>query len=377
MSTNKQSCIRSRLTSCGVLFLFIALVIQSMPAIAIDNVSSGAALNVTYRFDESVFSLTAAQKARVNDAASEWTNRAAGSIQYSSSSSNRVFLYDIAAIANATLPCDGSGCVLRLNWEYAFYDLFHSGTGTNPGVADCGFPWYCPYDGMTRYDLWGVVTHEMGHWRGLNHDLFGTCNGNSLYSPYPTREAATMCYTPYDPAIEGGSGDAGIAPRRTISQDEIQGVADLQSNHFVANNSFTICPGCAWDDAPEFWWFSPGSSHWWGSGTVSLNNNAAVPYPEIRQRIRGADADRDNDGRFYVIASVKAVHSDVTPRAVIFVRHSNGTYEKTCDSGVLTVGAWRTFSCTLDLTNSATLEFEYGVRVTEKIDIAWVLVRDT
>ena len=48
----------------------------------------------------------------------------------------------------------------------------------------------------------------------------------------------------------------------------------------------------------------------------------------------------------------------------------------TCDSGTLTVGTWTTVECTLNLGANSTEEFEYGVRVTEKINVDHVYVTD-
>ncbi len=253
--------------------------------------------------------------------------------------------------------------------------------GGDPGTSSTGGEPGCP-DGTTRTDAWGVFVHEMGHWRGLGHDLMGECQGAgpaALYAPAPTYEITSMCYSESMPAIKGGSGVAGIVPRRTISQDEIQGATAQFSGHFVANYHFASCPGCTWSGTPEFWMFTPNSNHWWGGSVVSLNNNASVPYPEVYQRVQGADADFDDNGVFLVSARVKAIHNTVTPRAVIFVRHVHGSlinHEQKCDSGPLTVGSWTVVSCYVYLGSNTAETFEYGVRVTEKIDIDWVKVAD-
>ncbi len=164
-----------------------------------------------------------------------------------------------------------------------------------------------------------------------------------------------------------------------MSQDEIQAVSDYQDGHFVANYSFSECPGCGGTGTPTYWMFTPNSNPWWVNGTVSVNDNPSVPYPEIKQRVRGDDADGDGNGWFRVTARVKAIHNTVLPRAVVFVRHVHGTnfnHEKKCDSGPLTVGVWTTVTCDFTLGVNAAREFEYGVRVTEKIDLAWVKVTD-
>ncbi|HDL41934.1 MAG TPA: hypothetical protein ENG98_02830 [Actinobacteria bacterium] len=200
---------------------------------------------------------------------------------------------------------------------------------------------------------------------------------------------ASMCYSQWEPAIQWGSGWAGIVPRRTISQDEIQGIRVQFLGDFVANHGFDLCSGCSWDDEPDYWQITNNANSWWGGGSnkiVSLNNNPTVPYPELYQRVRGDDADADDDGRFQLTARVKARDNQVNPRAVIFIRHVHSSatvpyaainHELKCDSGTLPLNQWKTVSCLVDLPGWNTVqEFEYGVRVTEKIDIDWVTVAD-
>lgn len=353
-----------------------SLVALPQPTAAFDLTTSSPASTNTYRYDTQ-FTVGQSFKNRISNAASEWSNEAEGSVSYSSGSSSKVGYRYQTGVAAASAPCvSGGSCTLWFNLGLEICNQFYYGTSSYPGVSDSNIPG-CP-DGTTRIDSWGVLVHEFGHWRGLLHNVFGTCTGAG-YAPQPESNMASMCYDENSPAKEGGTGDAGIAPRRAISQDEIQGVRVHLTDDLVANYSFTECSGCSWDDAPRYWMFTPNSNHWWGSGTVSLNNNTTVPYPEIKQRVRGIDADSDNDGRFLVAARVKAIHSTVNPRAVVFVRHVHGSttdHEKKCDSGTLTVGVWTTVTCTVDLTNWSGLEFEYGVRVTEKINIAWVTVED-
>lgn len=215
--------------------------------------------------------------------------------------------------------------------------------------------------------------------------MFGTCTG-ALYAPQPTKKMAVMCYSTTEPALEGGTGDAGIVPRRTISQDEIQGVVTYTQNRLVANYDLNNC-GSSSMDPPEFWMFTPTANRWCGGGIVALNDNATYPYPEIKQRVRGADADADNDGMFEVEARVRATDNQIQPRAVIFVRHvhSNGVvdHEQRCDSGTLPLNQWHTVECgvtwdtdPLALGSSSVLEFEYGVRVTERTEITYIYVVD-
>lgn len=328
---------------------------------------------------------------RVEDAADEWSDNAPGVISYNSNSTNMVGLdwMDPGYIAlSSVTSCEGDdGCTIDYNKLLYLCDGFYHGTGNSGGVAQglasCG-------GGQDRYDVWGIAVHEFGHWRGLHHDALieddddlDCEDGDSLdrfYAPDPENEMMSMCYTRYEPAVEGGTGEAGVAPQRTLSQDEIQGVHDYQTGRLNANNSFDDCAtDCEWDDRPLYWWFTPNSNHFWSSGFVSLNDNPTVPYPEVVQRVQGEDADGDDNGIFYAAARVKAIVEDA--RAVVFVRHWHDTYanhEKSCTDWNLEVGVWTTIECEwlyLDPGNVAH-EFEYGVRVTDKIDISWVIVTD-
>ncbi len=321
----------------------------------------------------------------------EYITKAEGGLFQSSLSTNVVGfanITDLSIAGQANIGCSGSNCALDLNITYYLCDWFYFGTGSNPGTSSSFFP---GCGSQTRTDAWGVLVHEAGHWRGLGHDLYGVCQGSgpnpaiSLYAPEPTSEMASMCYSAGEPAIEGGSGSAGIVPRRTISQDEIQGIRAQLIGDFVANHGFDLCSGCSWNDEPDYWQITNNANSWWGGGSnkiVSLNNNPTVPYPELSQRVRGDDADPDDDGRFQLTARVKARDNQVNPRAVIFIRHVHSSHsvnhELKCDSGTLPLNQWKTVSCLVDLpggTNDVQ-EFEYGVRVTEKIDIDWVTVAD-
>lgn len=358
----------------------------NIPVRGFDGDHGSPARNLTYDIDDYWTNWDPAFDDRMDDAADEWSDRAPGSITFSSGSSNIVTqkaLGSDGALAKADLSCGGSNCDFFWNsWRYACDEYYH-GTGSTAPQSDP--PWPACGPPITQHDLWGIAVHELGHWRGLGHDAAGySCDGSDdrrLYAPDPTNEMMSMCYVLSEPAVEGGTGSAGIAPRRTITQDEIQGVLDYQDGHFVANYSFEECPGCAWDDTPTYWWFTPDSNHYWGSGTetiISLNDNPTVPYPEVVQRVQGAEADGDNDGRFRAKARVKAIAEDA--RAVVFVRHWHDTYsnhEESCTDWNLEVGVWTVIDCNyLDLVNSTAYEFEYGVRVTDKIDIDWITVED-
>lgn len=73
------------------------------------------------------------------------------------------------------------------------------------------------------------------------------------------------------------------------------------------------------------------------------------------------------------------------PRAVLFVRHPSGATERKCDYGALPLDQSITINCwfggpgdlgLLDLTDNNIRQFEYGVRVTNKVEITTFEIRD-
>jgi hypothetical protein len=373
-------------TGIGVAVLLL-VAIPSLPNAAAFESDGNPIASQNYRFASNV---PQDMRDRMTAVALEYTTAAEGGLFYNGLSTNVVgftVYEEEGKVGDGTQGCSGSNCRLNLDYNMYICDEFYFGVGANAGVSNSPWPWCPPPE--TRTDAWGVLVHEAGHWRGLNHDLYGVCQGSgpnpaiSLYAPKPTSEMASMCYSAGEPAIEGSSGSAGIVPRRTISQDEIQGIRAQLIGDFVANHDLDLCSGCSWDDEPDYWQITNNANSWWGGGSnkiVSLNNNPTVPYPELFQRVRGDDADADNDGSFQVTARVKARDNQVNPRVVIFVRHVHSSHlvnhEMKCDSGTLPLNQWKTVSCLIDLYNNPVLEFEYGVRVTEKIDIDWVTVAD-
>ena len=121
-------------------------------------------------------------------------------------------------------------------------------------------------------------------------------------------------------------------------------------------------------------------NRWCQNGTVALNDtHPNFPFPELFQRVRGADADGDNDGLFQLTYRVRATETTAADpvRAVMFVRHIGApATEMKCEPGVLTLNVWTVYTCNVDLTNSTTLEFEYGVRVTDRVEIDYFRIRD-
>lgn len=370
----------------------VSVAVTPGTAEAFDEGGGSVPDNLTYSFDTSPYSFSQAYKDRAANAATEWSAFAEGSVTFNSSSTNLYEQVFQDAPASATLGCDGSGCRLFVNRVWVVCDRWYTGTGTSTGTSQ-----YIPVsmcageDGNVRGDFWGAITHELGHWRGLDHNLFGTCqpSGGSLalYAPKPTREIATMCYHRTEPATEGGTGSAGVDDQRTISQDEVQGMVNKQDNLIVANRHLNNCDATGTLDMPKYWMSTPTANRYCAGGIVSLNNNSTHPYPELYQRARGADVDGDNDGRFAVRAWVTARDNAVSPRAVVFVRHVHASgvdHEMKCDSTPLPLHTQVVVDCgftsshgsALNLADSGVLEFEYGVRVTEKIDISRIEVRD-
>ncbi len=234
---------------------------------------------------------------------------------------------------------------------------WYTGTGTTPSG---------------QYDFQGVITQEFGHWLGLGHK---SCS--SMYEVPPDLEITTLCPTDLDEKM------------RSLSQDDLQGVEIWFDATFAINRGFEDC--CDGVNVAKYWSVTPGANKvlWCSGGAHSgsclmgLNDNPSVPYPELYQFASGPDIDVDNDGRFMIRAWVKAVHNAVTPRAGVFIRHWHGSYsagyanhEQKCDSGTLTVGVWTKVQCTFTLGSYTQQTFQYGVRVTEKIDIDDVWCQD-
>lgn len=321
-------------------------------------------------------------RSRTYNARQEWnTATDAISIVYGSSSTNLVgWKYIGTSSGLASTPCDGSDCTLYLS-RAAYWDQEWNPYTSEPGIS--------PVTGKRQIDAYGTLVHEMGHWLGLGHGADDGCQVSggvtALYSPAPTDDMVTMCF---DPGVAG----VNASEQRTPSQDDFQGVNDIHRLHTYVRGWFTanagLSEGCtAWDETPSYWMFmkhgsgvTQDASHWCGNGVVSLNNNSSVPYPELVQRARGADVDANNNGRFRIRARVMARHPYVTPRAVAFVRNFQHAYEDSCNpwpSG-MPLNQWRILDCELVLDSSASswLGYEYGVRVTEKIDIDWIEIRD-
>lgn len=377
----------TRRLSLAAVLAVVMVITSALPVSGFDESANGSPPDdIAYRYD-TTFSMSQAYKDRMANAAANWSTTW-GSITYSSSGLSRFgFRFQDEV---GTAPCPDSTCDLWLNANWAAWGKFYTGTGSSAGTVPNTYG--NPYAGDTRGDAWGILVHELGHWRQLGHNVFGTCPG-TLYAPAPSRAATSMCYSTSWPALEDGSGSAGIVPRRTISQDEIQGRHNEINNRLEADRELTECNGNL--DEPEyymlFWMATDTANRWCGNGLVSLNNNASVPYPELYQRVRGADVDGNNDGRFAMRARVMARENEIQPRAVLFVRHGTGnglfSGEVTCDYGTLPLNTWVTINCgftqyannlgAIDLSNgSQWMEFEYGVRVTNKVDIDWIWIRD-
>ncbi|MCP4309506.1 MAG: hypothetical protein GY788_32450 [bacterium] len=369
-----------------------ASVLTASPkAEAIDPEGSPSNL-IQWSYD-TMYTVPQAMKDRTANAAYQWTWAAPGTLQHLSSANSKVGFRAQTATGLSTQGCGNNNCTLWLNLTMYYCDDWYWGTGPNPGTSYSG-QWWCQ-DGTKRIDAYGSLVHELGHWRGAHHDIFGATRGcqdnppltyyGTLYAPLPTQEASSMCYSESWPEFEGGTGSAGIAPRRSISQDEIQTSTEQLYGHFVADPTFQVCPGCGWDDDLRYRMFTPNSNHYWQSGLVSLNNNASVPYPEVRQRVRGDDVDVNGNGRFRIVAEVKARPDPGDPqttwRAIVFVRHVHGTtidHEFKCPStasSYLTPNVLEEIDCYVDAPSSA-IEFEYGVRVTNKVNIYSVKVYD-
>ncbi len=321
-------------------------------------------------------------RSRTYDARQQWNTAADGvSLVYNTSSTNWVgWNFQTAAGQVSAAPCGGDGCTLFLDrgmwWDQEFY----------PSTAERGTS---PITGELQVDAYGALVHEMGHWFGLGHGEADGCqvlpNVKARYSPAPTYEMVSMCF---DENFPGGPPPSA---QRTPSQDDIQGVNDIHASHAGLRGWFTanaeLDEGCdSWNSIPDYWMImkygstTTQASHWCGGGIVSLNNNSAVPYPELVQRARGSKVDYDNDRSFRIRARVKARHNFVTPRVVAFVRSPTFGLETKCDPwpGGMPLNVWKTLDCTITLGSSASswTEYEYGVRVTEKIDIAWIFIRD-
>lgn len=298
-------------------------------------------------------------RSRTYDARQEWNNRneAGVSITFIDSSTNHVGWKYIDAAGSATQNCDGDGCVLHLDRQRWWDDRWWPYLAEPP--ASMG---YVP----------GVLVHEFGHWLGLGHGAIDGCQiaggVDALYAPPPTNAILTMCFDRDEPGVDA-------VDQRTVTQDEIQGLNDIFLNRIEANNTFEDC--CWTTYTPNFWMTTSGANKWRGSGIVSLNDNATVPYPELFQQAWGNDVDGDNDGIFRITFRARAIHDTVLPRLVAFVRSVNFGGEVKCDKlpQGWPVGTWKTFTCDLDMTSS-TVKLEFGVRVTEKFEIDYIRITD-
>lgn len=342
--------------------------------------SNNSVLSLSYKYSTN-FTMSQSFKDRIDDAADEWDTNAYGYVTYDSSALNEIgygiLAWDTIARAGTVNGCVGADCWLYFNYYKHFCNEFYYGTGTTMGQSNQPQPWCDPP--REKYDAWGVLVHELGHWRALHHRVFAWCNeATGAFAPAPTNDMASMCYS---------TSAGGIADRRTISQDEIQGSIYVFWDKFDANESFEICDGCSGGtDEPTYWMIKADSNkHWRAYGYVAINDGTTIAYPEVYQRVRGESADADNDGRFEITATVKAVaDSGPNHRAVFFVRHVHGTtidHEAKCPTqaeSYLTPGVIETVTCEVNLAgdSSSNIEFEYGMRVTNKVVLYDLSVRD-
>jgi hypothetical protein len=307
----------------------------------------------------------------------QWNDRAgvdAGfTISYSTSSFNRVGWAEPSeiggAIARATPGCDSDSSSCRI-WVNDDTNWYTASTGQ--------------LQTSSQQHLAGVLSHELGHWFAQND-----CSSPPRQGPPPDNELKTMCF-----------GDPGWTNRHqqyTISQDEIAGVryaydksktsASGGYNRFSINDDFNRCAGgnpsgaaCVPDyftiyaDSNRYWWWKSGSD-----GFMSINNGN-IAYPEIIYHAWGSTVDVDNDETFYVSAYVKAWDQDPgSTRAVLFARWEDGTHEVKCDNypSGLPIGQWTWISCLFATEDSPSDDkWEFGIRVTDKVDIDYIWVDD-